>query len=83
MTTDNTSVKLGAKQAMERAIGATNVSDVVEGRAVDGVFPKVVATPNSVDELASVMRSAHQSGLAVAPWGGGTRIDLGNAISRL
>ena len=83
MTTDNTSVKQGAKQAMERAIGATNVSDVVEGRAVDGVFPKVVATPNSVDELASVMVSAHQNGLAVAPWGGGTRIDLGNAISRL
>lgn len=79
MTTDSAS----AKQVMENAIGVSNVSDAVDGCAVDGVSPQVVVTPNSVDELAAVMMSAHEEGLAVAPWGGGTRMDLGNTISRL
>ena len=75
--------KTAAREVMERAVGASNVSDVVDGRDVDGIFPQVVVTPNSVDELAGVMTSANQEGLAVAPWGGGTRIDLGNSIRRL
>lgn len=78
-----TTNKPSAKQAMEHAIGAANVSEVVDTRSIDGVAPQVVVTPNSVDELASVMMSAHQEDLAVTPWGGGTRIDLGNTISRL
>ena len=78
-----TAEKTSAKQAMEKAIGVANVSDSVDGHAIEGLTPQVVVTPNSVDELASVMSSAYEEGLAVAPWGGGTRMDLGNPISRL
>ncbi len=79
MTTEKTS----AKQVMEKTIGVANVSDLVDRRSIDGLAPQVVVTPSNVDELAAVMSSAHEQGMAVAPWGGGTRMDLGNPISRL
>ena len=78
-----TAEKTSAKRAMEKAIGVANVSELVDRHTVDGLTPHVVVTPNSVDELARVMSSAYEGGLAVAPWGGGTRMDLGNPISGL
>jgi glycolate oxidase FAD binding subunit len=44
---------------------------------VDGVRPRYVCTPTGVDELAGAVRAASQTGAAVIPWGGGTRITLG------
>ena len=70
-------------QAVERAIGPENVSEEVAGYSVDGAHPRVVAFPSDIGELGQVMDSAWQDSLAVAPWGGGTRMTLGNTISRL
>jgi glycolate oxidase FAD binding subunit len=52
------------------------------GYAVDGLTPKHVVRPASVDELAAVVRGANADGLAIIPWGGGTQMGLGNVPSR-
>jgi glycolate oxidase FAD binding subunit len=50
--------------------------------AVDGVIPQVVALPETVEEVAEVMRLASREDAAVIPWGGGTAMSLGNAPRR-
>ena len=44
---------------------------------VDGVRPRYVCTPASVDELSGAVRAASRTGATVIPWGGGTRMSLG------
>lgn len=44
--------------------------------------PTIVRTPLSEDELADVLREAHESRAAVIPWGSGTRQHIGTAPSR-
>ena len=46
--------------------------------AVDGVTPSVVAVPRSIEELSNLLRAASERGLRVVPWGGGTKMGLGN-----
>ena len=48
-----------------------------DGYAVDGVRPRLVCTPGSVEELAGVVRAADVARAAVVPRGGGTRMVLG------
>jgi glycolate oxidase FAD binding subunit len=50
--------------------------------AVDGVIPQVVAMPETVEEVAEVMRLASREDAAVIPWGGGTTMRLGNLPRR-
>ena len=55
------------------------VSDTgVDAYAIDGLTPHVVAKPTSLDEVSQAMAAAHRHGAAVVPWGGGTRMALGN-----
>jgi len=49
---------------------------------VDGVAPQAVAMPETVEEVAEVMRLAHRERAAVIPWGGGTAMGLGNLPRR-
>ena len=49
---------------------------------VDGLTPSRVEQPASVDELARVIADANSAGEAVIPWGGGTRMSLGNKPER-
>ena len=65
--------------------GALSAADV-EWRAlaqdddtflVDGVRPRYVCTPGTVDAVAATMRAAGRAGTSVIPWGGGTRMSLG------
>ena len=49
--------------------------------AVDGVTPSVVVAPQNVDELSNLLRVASERGLRVVPWGGGTKMALGNPPS--
>ena len=70
-------------QALTASIGLANVSDDIVGYSIDGVHPGAVAYPRDVDQLADVMSSVWRGNMAVAPWGGGTRIELGNRIRRL
>ena len=44
---------------------------------VDGVRPRYLCTPATVDELSGAVRVAGQAGVTVIPWGGGTRMSLG------
>ncbi|UCH86540.1 MAG: FAD-binding oxidoreductase [Dehalococcoidia bacterium] len=50
--------------------------------AVDGVIPQVVAMPETIEEVAEVMRLASREDAAVIPWGGGTTMRLGNIPRR-
>ena len=67
---------------MERAVGLDSVGDAT-GYSVDGLRPKVVVLPGDTGQFSGAMAAAFEGGFAVAPWGGGTRIELGNPISRL
>ena len=79
ITGDETAVR----QAMEHAIGAEGVTDDVARHSIDGLLPKTVVFPRDIQELSRVTAAAMCSDLAVAPWGGGTRVELGNTIERL
>lgn len=49
---------------------------------VDGIAPERVARPTSLEELSAVLAEAHSAGDAVIPWGGGTRMHVGNLPQR-
>ncbi|MCC6179408.1 MAG: FAD-binding oxidoreductase [Chloroflexi bacterium] len=44
---------------------------------IDGVRPRLMCAPTSVDEVAGAVTAANTAGAAVVPWGGGTRMGLG------
>ena len=50
----------------------------VKGYAVDGLEPKGVVFPNTIEEMSSLLSAADRDGKAVVPWGGGTAMGLGN-----
>lgn len=54
------------------------VSEGVESLGIDGITPHVVVKPTSVEEVSRAMAAAQRHGAAVVPWGGGTRMALGN-----
>lgn len=53
-----------------------------ESYAVDGLNPETVVSVASVAELSSALAEAHAAGDAVIPWGGGTRMHVGNIPER-
>ena len=61
-----------------------SIFDEAAGRAyeIDGLTPRFAALPSHVDGIGEGLRFAHERGLAVIPWGGGTRIGLGNVSRR-
>jgi glycolate oxidase FAD binding subunit len=59
------------------------VEAVGEGYAVDGVEPRFVARPGSVEEASQVLRAAADDGLAVAFMGCGSKLGLGNPPERV
>ena len=50
--------------------------------AVDGLEPRWVARPASLDEVGRLLALAHDAGLAVVPRGGGTDLELGRPPAR-
>ncbi len=50
--------------------------------ALHGLRPHTVAEPASPAELAETLRQAHERGLALVPWGGGTRQHVGHRPTR-
>ncbi len=58
--------------------------DETTGRAyaVDGVIPRFAARPKDAEGVRDALRFADERGLAVIPWGGGSRIGLGNPPHR-
>ena len=49
---------------------------------VDGIAPLDVVSPSTEEELRGIVASANEEGLGIIPWGGGSRISLGNTPSR-
>ncbi len=47
-----------------------------------GLTPHAVLRPASVEELSSVLKTLHAADQAVIPWGGGTRMSVGNVPER-
>ena len=54
------------------------VSEGVERFAIEGLTPHLVAKPSSVEEVSQTLAVAHRLHAAVVPWGGGTRMEMGN-----
>jgi len=59
-------------------VGEGNARAATEADAIDGVVPRFVVEPGSVEEASEVMRLASGHGLRVAPRGSGTEMGLGN-----
>ncbi len=51
--------------------------------AVDGLAPRWVVRPGSLDEASRLLALAHDAGLAVVPRGGGTDLELGRPPARV
>ena len=58
------------------------ISPVSERFDIDGIAPLDVVAPANEDELCRIVASANADGIGIVPWGGGTRISLGNAPAR-
>jgi glycolate oxidase FAD binding subunit len=51
--------------------------------AIDGLVPRWVVRPASLEQLGRLVAIAHDDGLAMAPRGSGTALELGNPPTRL
>jgi glycolate oxidase FAD binding subunit len=51
--------------------------------AVDEVLPRVAVSPGTQQEVEAVVAACCSAGAAMAPWGGGTSMGLGNPPARL
>ena len=72
-----------ARSVMETAVGRDRLREDVASYSVDGVVPAAVAVAHAVHDVERVMTAAWRHGLAVAPWGGGTRNQIGNIPERV
>ena len=70
-------------QALKDAVGEEYVTGNIDGYAVDGVEPGLVLRPPDLDHLSCAMATATEHRAAIAPRGGGTRLEVGNPPERL
>jgi glycolate oxidase FAD binding subunit len=61
----------------------TTAPSQLAAAAIDGATPRWLARPGSLDQVSRVMALASAEGLAVAPRGSGSALDLGAPPSRL
>ena len=57
--------------------------ETLSAHAVDGLAPKAVAFPESLEQVSQVVKRAQKEKWAVLPWGSGSKIGVGNSPSRL
>lgn len=78
-------VRREIEAALTEAVGVDHVLTGEPARrfAVDGVSPRYVVFPASVDEVSRCLAATTARGLAVAPTGRGTRLGWGNVPRRL
>jgi glycolate oxidase FAD binding subunit len=63
---------------LDAIVGSDHLREAGSTDAIDGIQPRWVAEPGSIDEAAALLRLANDAGLAVAPRGSGTKMGLGN-----
>ena len=73
----------GYRDALSDTAVRVTGGDDASRHQIDGLQPGSVVYPGDLRELASVLSIAAEWGLAIAPWGGGTRMALGNPPERL
>lgn len=62
-------------------VGESNVltePDELESFRIDGNLPKGVVFPSNSEEISRVVQLASSENFSIIPWGGGTKIDMGN-----
>jgi glycolate oxidase FAD binding subunit len=62
-------------------VGGENASQdpqTLESSAVDGVIPKIVLFPDSIEQISEIMKAASCAGASVVPTGSGTKRGIGN-----
>jgi glycolate oxidase FAD binding subunit len=72
-------------QSLGSALGPHAVTadgDSLDTHRIDGVTPRLVVTPSSVEQVAATLRLCTKAQAAVIPWGGGTALALGNPPRR-
>lgn len=68
-------------QRLESELGGAAVSTDaarLAAHCVDGKLPSLVCAPASAEEISAVLRICAEVQAAIAPWGGGTAMGLGN-----
>jgi len=53
-------------------------SAILAGFSVDDIAPKAIVYPTSLNQAAEVIKLANAEKWSVIPWGGGTKMGLGN-----
>jgi glycolate oxidase FAD binding subunit len=66
------------EENLRAAVGSTNLRAASSADEVHGVFPQFVAEPDDENQLAAALSMANEVGIAVAPRGGGTKLEWGN-----
>ncbi len=63
-------------------ISRRRATDGIAAYAIDGAAPLEAVEPSNEGELREIVGGADQEGVAVFPWGGGTRMAVGNPPAR-
>src|SRR5436309_10868937 len=61
----------------------TSEIDLLRNYAVDGMLPRLVVTPTTVEQAAQVVSFTHAQGLSLLARGGGTRTSIGALPERV
>ncbi len=69
----------------EHAPGAqvTSETDTLRNYAVDGLLPRLVVTPTTVEEVAQIVALTNAHGLSLLTRGGGSRMSIGGLPERI
>jgi glycolate oxidase FAD binding subunit len=73
-------------QRLEAALGAHAVNreaSLLAAHNIDGRQPALVCFPGTSEQVATAMRICSEVDAAVAPWGGGTAMQIGNPPQRV
>jgi glycolate oxidase FAD binding subunit len=58
-------------------------TDTLRDYAVDGILPRLVVTPTTVEDAAQIVKLTHQHHLTLLPRGGGSRMNLGGLAEQI
>jgi glycolate oxidase FAD binding subunit len=71
----------GLAQRLEAALGADTVNrqaSLLAAHNIDGEQPALLCVPETSEQVAAALRICSEAGAAVAAWGGGTAMQIGN-----
>jgi glycolate oxidase FAD binding subunit len=82
-TTSTAMIKTSSIEEKLRSVaGPENLRAATASDAVSRVLPQFVAEPDNEQQLARILSTANEAGIAVIPRGGATKLDWGNPPKR-